>query len=740
MLAGVDALLCCCTSISISQAQQAGVLPQIEVSPPTATPRKNQKPKRSKQTSAKPKSAPASEPVATTAPSNDAASRVVEVNQIVGASTSVITAEDIKRSPGRTVQDVLGTIPGVQLQSLYGGVNGAGTTVDLRGFGAFASSNTLFLLNGRRLNDADLQGVDLSTIPLQSIERIEITRGNSAAVLYGDNAVGGVINIITKTGADSSKPVSGYVEGGIGSFNQRFGSVSATTNAGPWSTSVFANAVKSDGYRVNNRLEQQNGIGELRYTTPDLKAYFTVTGDNQRLGLPGARSNHYTPDFGVTYINQLNDLRGSSTPFDYANKQGVSATTGFIKSFSNSVDLIVDGGVRSKKQQAGFFDDPASPFPSTSYVDSDLLTWSLTPRLNIRSLFFGMPSTVLTGIDYYDANYKSSRSALIDDPPNHVYNLDQKTLAGYWQQTLGIWSNTDFSYGGRIQYMNLTARDHYDPLAPSGSLFAQATPLDQNETNHAFHVGLEHRFNDAVTIFGRVAQAFRTPNVDERVVTGPAYDLAACPPYPCPAIPQNFQLKTQTSHDVEGGAKFHFGRLDLQSSVYDMYLKNEIHYDPVNMFNYNLDPTHRYGSETNATYALSDSFRLKGSFAYTRAVFSEGQFAGNDVPLVSRYSGSTGLSWNVWQRYVMFDATWRFWSSRRFDNDQLNRQPLIPGNSTIDLKLSGELDRYYWAAAITNVFSTPYYDYGVASASTPGVITFYPLPGRVYTLKAGATF
>ena len=98
------------------------------------------------------------------------------------------------------MQEIIAQTPGIQLKSLYGGVNGAGTAVDLRGFGAFASSNTLVLMNGRRLNDLDLQGVDLSTIPRDSIERIEITRGNSGAVLYGDNAVGGVINIVTKTG------------------------------------------------------------------------------------------------------------------------------------------------------------------------------------------------------------------------------------------------------------------------------------------------------------------------------------------------------------------------------------------------------------------------------------------------------------------------------------------------------------------------------------------------------------
>lgn len=668
-------------------------------------------------------------------PVNVDASRVY--GGIVGTSSSVITADDIARSPNQTIQDVLATIPGVQLTNIFGAVNGTGSTVDLRGFGAFASSNTLFLINGRRLNEADLQSVDLSTIPVQSIERIEVTRGNSGAVLYGDNAVGGVINIITRTGAGIGKPVSARAEVGVGSYGQREVNGSFSTNSGPWSTAMFGNVVHSDGYRVNNKLDQQNGVGEIRYTTPEFTAFLNLSGDNQRLGFPGTLGNMYSIDFGATTFSTLGNLRGTRTPFDYGEKQGVNVTAGFTKSLWAGAELIVDGGVRNKKQQSGFFGDPASIGGlNYAYVDSTLQTWSITPRLSMKNTFGSVTSSILTGFDYYNSQYDSSRSQQSFDPPNHVYNLSQQTVAGYFQQTLGLLPSTDFSYGGRIQQLSLTARDRYDPTAPFGALAAEATPLDKNETNHALHVGLEHRFNENFAVFGRAARAFRTPNVDERVVTGPAYQPA---PIFTP-IPQNFQLNTQTSYDVEGGVRIRGGGLEIQTSIYDMHLKNEIHYNPVAFFNYNLDPTHRYGSETSASLRINEAFRLKGGFAYTRAVFEEGQFTGKDVPLVSRLSGSAGFSWNVWQRYAVLDMTARFWSSRRLDNDQANKEGFIGANATIDLKLSGEIDRFFWSAAVINLLDTHYYDYAIASAFTPGSYAIYPLPGRTFMVKAGMAF
>src|SRR5258708_7196989 len=257
---------------------------------------------------------------------------VRQFNGIVGTSATIITAEEIAHSPAQTLSEIIAQVPGVQLTSLYGGVNGVKTSVDLRGFGAFATANTLVLINGRRLNDIDMAGVDFSTIPRDSILRIEITRGNSGAVQSGDNAVGGVINIVLKNGVGGA-PRAIRAEAGVGSFNQRMASVSAATNFGPWSTSFYGNGIKSDGYRAHNALDQRNGVGNLNYTTPGLTAFLTVSGHNQKLGFPGGRL--VDPSIG---LNELVTNRSrTATPFDYGNQQGANATAGFTTTLANGV-------------------------------------------------------------------------------------------------------------------------------------------------------------------------------------------------------------------------------------------------------------------------------------------------------------------------------------------------------------------------------------------------------------------
>jgi iron complex outermembrane receptor protein len=76
------------------------------------------------------------------------------------------------------------------------------------------------------------------------------------------------------------------------------------------------------------------------------------------------------------------------------------------------------------------------------------------------------------------------------------------------------------------------------------------------------------------------------------------------------------------------------------------------------------------------------------------------------------------------------------------DNDQANTRRRIPADATIDFKLSGAYEHFFWSLSVNNVLNALYYDYAIASTNpfTPGRFSAYPLPGRTYMLKAGATF
>jgi iron complex outermembrane receptor protein len=673
-------------------------------------------------------------------------SGILTGTMITGASSTVITATDIQRSPGVTLQEILSREPGVQVTNLFGGVNGARSVVDMRGFGAAASSNTLILVNGRRINDLDLVGVDLASIPRESIERIEVTRGNSGAVLYGDGAVGGVINIVTKTGV--ALPTKVRVESAIGSFKYREGIASVTGSNGPWSASIFSNAVNSDGYRVNNFYRQLNGVGDFRYTTDEGSVYLNLSADSSWLGLPGAR--RVEPSIGLNEL--ITDRAGARTPFDWADKKGQNATLGVTRMLAPGAELIVDGGVRHKAERAEFhgsFFNVSSSDPRAA-VDTGLTTISFTPRIRLESNFGGMPWKAIGGVDYYHAKYDSDRPLFLGAAPIHVFDLAQSTVAGYWQQTVSVLPSTDIGAGARIQGTSIRARDTFDPNAPGAipvSCFPPfgcfgdlaGIPLDRSEVNQAFHLGFEHRFNPVFSVFGRAAKSFRVPNVDERV--GMVTSLNA--------EPTTFDLRTQKSHDFEVGMRVLAGPVNVQWSIYDMYLTDEIHFRFGPNFvasNTNLDPTRRYGQELIGAYTASDTLRFKAGVAYTRSVFREGIFAGNDVPLVSRWTGNIGVSWDIVPKWLTFDGVVRYIGERRMDNDQTNLQPLIPAHTLVDVRLGGAVENYFWSVSIQNLFNVNYFDYAIASpfpfgaGSQLGTFNAYPQPGRTYMVKAGATF
>jgi iron complex outermembrane receptor protein len=415
----------------------------------------------------------------------------------------------------------------------------------------------------------------------------------------------------------------------------------------------------------------------------------------------------------------------------------------------------VDGGVRRKFQQAQFFNyfDPVTfnynvnAASSMNYVDTVMTTSSVTPRLDVTHRLFGLPNRLLTGIDFYSTQYNSDRPTAPGLVPVHSYDIRQNTLGFYAMNTTTIRPDTDVSIGGRVQRNAVNARDVYSPANdPNAGFYAnnpQIPAFDQSEWQWAAHLGIEHRFNSVFAVFARAARAFRLGNADERVGAGSPFAFTN----------PTFDLKTQTSYDIEGGVRVNSGPFNLQSSVYLMRLSNEIHFLPALGVDVNLDPTQRIGWETAALYQISNALRARGGVTYLNATFREGPLAGNEIPLVSRWSGYVGFSWEIVPKWVTLDVTSTLFGARRMDNDQINQQPLIPAEATIDVKLAGQYDRFFWSASVLNLLDKHYYDYAIASGGiaggpffpsglppTIGLFNAFPLAGRTFLLQAGANF
>src|SRR6267142_6044115 len=128
----------------------------------------------------------------------------------LGASVTVVPGDDVQRYHYETVEDVLRTVPGVEVRRLGG--YGKLSTISIRG----ANPNQVqVLVDGVRVKSPTTGQADLSDISPDLIDRIEVIRGPQST-LYGADAIGGVVNIITKKGKG---PFSGSIEGGAGNYD-----------------------------------------------------------------------------------------------------------------------------------------------------------------------------------------------------------------------------------------------------------------------------------------------------------------------------------------------------------------------------------------------------------------------------------------------------------------------------------------------------------------------------------------
>ena len=643
------------------------------------------------------------------------------------ASVTVLSAADIAQSSARTLPELLGEQVGINMRDLYGN-NAAAAGVDLRGYGATGAQNTLILLDGRRLNDIDLSGVQWSAIPLGSIERIEILRG-SGAVLYGDGASAGVINIVTRSPLARGNRLEAFAR--AAGYNTREGQLYGSAAGETLGINATLYGYASDGYRANNRNEQRNDTLNLRWALGEGALDLNFATDRQDLRLPGGRL--VQPSIGLDQY--ASDPRGAQTPLDYASRDGARAGANFMQRFGDA-EFTVGLHWRDKDQRS-YFDQMGFP----TYRADALDVTSLTPRLRVPFALGDTAHRLVIGADWYAWRYRSRRSNVPENvgrPINRV-TVDEDTRAVYLQDTIDVTRATLLTLGWRDERVTYAGDDALDPGAPGFSFNTAAPPARAKQHQNAWEIGLRQRIAGAWVLFARAGRSFRFVNAEE-IYENDAFFNA------------QFQiLRPQHARSYEAGAEWRSAPWRLRGTLFRSDVTDEIHLDPftTGVGNTNLPPSRRQGLELDAHWQATRALRLAAAYAYTDARFLEGvlpgsafaigtdiDIAGRRVPLVPEHKLNLALAWDLAAR-VQLSGALSALCSQYMDNDEPNTLGRkIPAYAVLDLKLVRSFGWGRVALTVNNALDRRYYSYAARSAFVADRYAVYPLAGRSFGLSA----
>jgi iron complex outermembrane receptor protein len=599
------------------------------------------------------------------------ATRFAETDPHVPADISLITREDIQSTPATNVPDLLKTAAGIEVRPLYGAM-GIDATVDLRGFGDTAGSNTLILLDGQRLNPIDSGSISWSTIPLGSIERIEIIRG-AGTVLYGDRATGGVINIVT----DKSDARAASVEATGGSYGYREGDVGLSGSVAGTSLRLTAHYADSDGWRQNSRADQQAASARVGHSVSDGQIYVDFAAYKDSNGLPGALlSNDYQ-----------NDPTRARTPFDNQHRFGYRARPGVSLKLSESVTFDGEVGIEHEK-----YDSDNVSFASV--FDRRRTMVSATPRLRWVQSLAGMHNETVVGLDYYNGKVDATSISTASLIPQFA---KQASLASYAQNVTELSDRWFLTLGGREQHINQHAgQSAYTANFGTGPTTVPAFDGSAARSRAAYDAGLVFQGN-GWRAFGKYGSLFRFANSDELFGFDP---FTGNPVFAGDLLPQHGRIG-------ETGASFAAGAASARLSAYRMDLDDEIDFDGTTFANVNLPPTRRQGVEAEVDWPIIARLKAHAAYTFTDAKFRAGSNAGNEIPLVARNKASLQLTSNN-GRWGSYSVVTTYVGDRAYSGDFANSLGRLAGYTTVDLQGRWTFARWTVTAKLINATDRRY--------------------------------
>jgi len=555
-------------------------------------------------------------------------SRFEENLNEVPANVKVITRDEIENSSSNTIPQVLSQIGGLRVRGVNAGTLNLDATVDMGGFGPTASSNTLILIDGIRINPIDSSSIDWGSIPIDSVERIEIIQGG-AGVQYGNGAVGGVINIITNGGTKSINQASttygswgtlinnAILKNTIGKTTYQLSANTSNTNG--WRTNTAANA-----YSIDAKISQSLGGNDRVY----VDAFYGYT-NSQLAG----------PILGLVGTGDPRSL-DPKRPYD-AGKNLTVKTSGFRQGLTKTINsqYIVEFDSSYSTKNASFYTPQSDYFAGFGYVDSprnnDLQGWQVSAAPRIKANFGVFGSSVL-GYDYSKATQSGVGSysplaqeiILANQNTNYFNNLLSNTQSAtqinqsiYLIQRIPLSSKVEASGGFRRQIQQVST---------SSALVSASNGTVTNNQQYAANAGdlaLNFNYSPGQRIYAKWNQSFRFPNIDEYWGVSFNSNFVASTVF-------NGIIQPQTTQTYELGGNWTVFNSKITSSIFRSATQNEISYNPATGANYNsIYQVDRNGFLLDVATSITKSINIAAGGKYQRSYYSNGPYSGNPIPI-----------------------------------------------------------------------------------------------------------
>ena len=659
-------------------------------------------------------------------------SRFEENLNQVPANVKVITRDEIDNSSSNTIPQVLSQIGGLQVRGLNSSSLNLDASVDMGGFGPSGNSTTVVLVDGIRINPIDSGSVDWQSIPIDSIERIEILQGG-AGVQYGNGAVGGVINIITN--------------GGKKNINQ------ASSTYGTWGTlinnAIVKNTVEKTTYQLTANTSNTNGwrpnTAANAYSV-DAKILQDL-GGNDRVFIDGyygyTNSQIASPVVGLVGSGNPLSVRPQNAGNNYTvNNSGFRQ--GLTKTLSETYVLELDTSYNNK---TSFFYSPQADYFTSldpnnlnygyagGAMNNKLQGWQLAVSPRLKAKLAGVGTTIV-GYDLSKANqagsnsYSSLSQGIINANVYGQYynnlNSDSQSAAQinnsvYVMQKVPLGNIVEVSGGFRRQVQQASTSN--TSISAANGTVSNTQQFGAN----AGDLALNANYLPGQRIYAKWNQSFRFPNIDE--YWGFAYNDNGVGNTVFNGI-----LQPQTTQTYEMGGNWSIWNSKVTSSIFKSMTQNEISYNPTTGYNYNsIYQTNRGGILFDVGSNVTPSLNIGAGGKYQKSYYANGPFAGNPIPIVPDTTLNARANYLISSNWAVGGVV-NYVSNQYYDvgPNSYSAAPVMPSYVIGDVFTSYKFQAIEARLTLKNIGNAQYSTFGGISSFSRAYYYYPSEPRSVY--------